>query len=105
MNHPIDPTSVLCFPREKNPTISPGLRAKILAALATRYDKPLAAVRRHFSDQNVEFWGKIRRLGEGDTMRAAAMMKSSTEDGRDASYVKVYTPALCRIFGLVTGKF
>ena len=84
-----DPMSVLCFPRQKNPAIPDGLCLKIITTLATRYNTTRAIVKRHFLVQEVEFWGKFRRLGGGDTMRAAAVCQSNAEDRRDASYVRV----------------
>jgi len=84
-----DPTSVLCFPRQKTPTIPDSLRLKIIATLTTRYNTTHTIIKRHFRVQEVEFWGKFRRLGGGDTMRAAAICQSNAEDRRDASYVRV----------------
>jgi len=89
---------VLCFPREKNPTIPEGLLSKIIATLATRYNSTRAIIKRHFSAKEVEFWGKIRRLEGGDTMRAAAVCHANAEDRRDASYVRVCTSPLLLCF-------
>ncbi|KAF8955921.1 hypothetical protein BDZ97DRAFT_1854368 [Flammula alnicola] len=82
------PTSVLCFPRQKHPDIPDSLYSIIVATLATRYNTTRAIVKDHFSAQQVEFWGKFRRLGGGDTMRAAAIVQSNAEDRRDASHVR-----------------
>ena len=82
---------MLCFPREKNPTIPEGLLSKIIATLITRYNSTHAVVKRHLSVQEIEFWGKIRRLGGGDTMRAAAVCHANVEDRCDTSYVRVRT--------------
>ncbi|KAF9472876.1 hypothetical protein BDN70DRAFT_818022 [Pholiota conissans] len=80
--------STLLYPRIKKPNICAGLHKQIIAALATRYDKHISAVRPHFFSECVEFWGRIRRQGASDTMRAAQMTKSVAEDGRDASFVR-----------------
>jgi hypothetical protein len=89
-----DPTSVLCYPRLKNPAIPNGLRSKIIATLCTRYNTRRTIISRHFAVQEVEFWGKFRRLGGGDTMRAAAVCQSNAEDRREATYVRVCTTLL-----------
>jgi hypothetical protein len=81
--------SVLCFPCQRSPTIAEGLLAKIINALVTRYNTTRSIVKHHFSVQDVEVWGKFRRLGGGDTMRAVAVCRSNAEDRRDASYVRV----------------
>ena len=85
----IDPMSVLCYPRQQNPTVSQGVLSKIIAALVTRYNTTRAIINRHFSVQDLEVWGKIRRLEGGDTMRASAVCRANAEDRRDASYVRV----------------
>jgi hypothetical protein len=63
--------------------------AKIINTLVTRYKSTRAIIKHHFSVQDVEVWGKFRRLEGGDTMRAVAVCRSNTEDRRDASYVRV----------------
>lgn len=81
---------MLCFPRKQEPQITVGFRKQIIAALATRYGKTSSIVRRNFFDENVEFWGKIRRLEGGDTMHASKMGKSENlEDSRDNSFIWV----------------
>jgi hypothetical protein len=60
-----------------------------MAALVTRFNTTRTIMGRHFSIQEVEFWGRIRLLGGGDTIRAAAICQSDAEDRRDASYVWV----------------
>ena len=87
--HLTDPGLVLCFPRQKNPEIPTGLRSKILAALVTRFNTTRTIIGRLFSDEEVEFWGRVRLLGGGDTIRAAAVCQSNAEDRRDSSYVRV----------------
>ncbi|KAF9470229.1 hypothetical protein BDN70DRAFT_821602, partial [Pholiota conissans] len=87
-NFPEYPTSVLCYPREKNPSISDSLYAKIVATLATRYGKNPAIIKRHLSRDNIEFWGKLRRIDGGDLMRAADVGQVVAEDRRDATHVR-----------------
>ena len=84
-----DPTSVLCFPRLTSATIPEGTISKIIASLVTRYDTTRTIIKRHFRAQELEIWGKFRRLEGGDTMRAAAVCRAEAEDRRDASYVRV----------------
>ena len=90
----IDPTSVLCFPRQINPTILEGLLTKIIATLVTRYNTMHTIIKHHLSVNDIEIWGKFRRLEGGDTMRAVEFSGTNTEDKRDASYVRV-----CPFFG------
>jgi hypothetical protein len=92
--------SVLCFPRQKNPTIPDGLLTKIVATLVTRYNTTRAIVKHHFSVQDVEIWGKFRRLGAGDTMRAVAVCRSDAEDRREASYVRVCASVIQTLYPL-----
>ena len=82
-----DPTCILLPPRSRE-AISQGLLNQIVAALATRYDTTMATIRRHFRADQVEEWGKVRRLNEGDTMNASSMFRPA-EDRRDATYVRV----------------
>jgi hypothetical protein len=99
----IDPSTVLCFPRQKNPIISDGLLSKIIAALVTRYNTTRTIIKRQVSAHNIEVWGKFRRLGGGDTMRAAEVCRSNTEDRREASYVRVRVFQNLRL--LIRNKF
>ena len=84
-----DPTCLLLHPHVPNPVIENGLFTKILICLATRYNKSVGAVRRHISVNNIELWGKVQIVGGGDTMVASSLVKSSQEDSRDATYVRV----------------
>ncbi|KAF6753847.1 hypothetical protein DFP72DRAFT_813657 [Ephemerocybe angulata] len=36
----------------------------------------------------IEVWGRLKKLGEGDTMLASNVVKKSGEDGRDATFVR-----------------
>jgi hypothetical protein len=77
-----DPTLVLCFPRQTSPTLPEGVISKIIASLVTRYDTTRTIIKQHFRAQDIEVWGKLRRLGGGDTMRAAAVCRADAEDRR-----------------------
>ena len=83
-----DPTCILLHPHIINPVIDNSLFTKILVCLATRYNKTVGTVRRHVSVDNVEVWGKVQVV-DGDTMVASSLVKSSREDSRNASYVRV----------------
>ena len=86
-----DPTCMLLHPHVAKPEIDNGLFTKILVCLATRYDKGVGAMRRHVSVKGIEEWGKVQIVGGGDTMVASSLVKSSQEDSRNASYVRVST--------------
>ena len=60
-----------------------------MVTLATRYNTTRTVIGRHFSVDKVEFWGRLRRLEGGDTMRAALVCQAYADDRRDASYVRV----------------
>ena len=57
--------------------------------LVTRYNTTRTIIKRHLNVNEIEIWGKIRRLEGGDTMRAVQVSRPNTEDNRDASYVRV----------------
>jgi hypothetical protein len=50
----------------------------------------MKVVRRYFSVDGVEQWGKICRLDGGDTMHASSWVTDS-EDRRDATFIQVST--------------
>jgi hypothetical protein len=85
-----DPTCVLLPPRRASPP-STGVLNQIIAALATRYDKTVTVIRKNVPVDQIEEWGKVRRMDGGDTMNASALV-SSTEDRRDATFVRVSVP-------------
>lgn len=62
-----------------------------MAALATWYDTTVAVIRKNVAVDQIEEWGKVRRIDGGDTMNASALV-SSTEDRRDATFVQVSVP-------------
>ncbi|KAI0819220.1 hypothetical protein BC628DRAFT_1333506 [Trametes gibbosa] len=63
-----------------------GLTDKIVSALCTRYTATPAAIRAALP-REVQQWGKLRILNDGDTIRAAELL-AEAEDGRDASFVR-----------------
>ncbi|KAJ3512417.1 hypothetical protein NMY22_g15338 [Coprinellus aureogranulatus] len=81
-------------PRTVFPPIPQGLERKLASALATRYTPinratiPLKTVRKYFKTKNVETYGRIVCLNDGDVIRAAAAVKTVGQDGREASFVK-----------------
>jgi hypothetical protein len=85
----LDPTCMLLHPHVTNPVIDNALFAKILVCLATWYDKTVGAVRRHLSISDIEVWGKVQIVGGGDTMVASSLVKTSQDDSRNATYVRV----------------
>lgn len=68
--------------------IDAGLEQKITVCLATRFDKPMKVIRRYFSVDGVEQWGKVRRLDGGDTVHASLWVTDS-EDRTDTTFVRV----------------
>ena len=71
-----DPTCVLLHPHIANLAIDNNLFTKILVCLATWYNKPVGAVHRQVSINDMEVWGKVQVV-EGDTMIASLLVKSS----------------------------
>lgn len=71
-----------------NFTLDRSMQTKIATHLATRFETNVATVRRLINLDEIEQWGKIRRLGEGDTMIASSL--ASKYDGkRDSTYIRV----------------
>ncbi len=81
-----DPTCVV-LPACKVLVPDRGLIDKIVSALCTRYAATPAAIRTALSLE-VQQWGKLRILNDGDTIRAAELV-AEAEDGRDASFIRV----------------
>ena len=48
----------------------------------------MGTIRRHVSVDEVEVWGKVQVV-DGDTIVALSLVRSSQEDSRNASYVRV----------------
>jgi hypothetical protein len=89
---PTDPTCVLLPPCARDP-VTPTLQNKITIALATRYDISVNEVRPYIQKAAIRQYGKVRRLGGGDTMSAATLVPTS-DDHREASFVRVRFPHL-----------
>ncbi|EIW62612.1 uncharacterized protein TRAVEDRAFT_115107 [Trametes versicolor FP-101664 SS1] len=64
-----------------------GVKDKIIGALCTRFRTYTPAMIRRALPSEVDEWGKVRILNDGDTMRAATLHKGG-EDTRDASFVR-----------------
>ncbi|KAI0083145.1 hypothetical protein BDY19DRAFT_900743 [Irpex rosettiformis] len=80
-------TCILLPPRLPSGTVQdPQLLKRIQVHFATRFGRPLAAVRRGFSGAQVEAFGRVRRIG-GDTMWASSMI-SHSEDRRDPTWIR-----------------
>jgi hypothetical protein len=64
--------------------------AAIAAALATRFNTDVRAIRNGLKEADIEEWGKVRRVDSdaGDTMHAS-MLVPVHDDTRDATYVRV----------------
>lgn len=84
-----DPTCVV-LPACKALVPDRGLIDKIVSALCTRYAATPAAIRAALPLE-VQQWGKLRILNDGDTIRAAELV-AEAEDGRDASFIRVRIP-------------
>ncbi len=69
---------------------APNLVNGIAAALATRFNTQVNAVKPHLHAAQVQQWGKLRRIDseDGDTMRASSL-GTNRDDSRDATYVRV----------------
>ncbi|CDO71844.1 hypothetical protein BN946_scf184939.g68 [Trametes cinnabarina] len=81
------PTCVLMPPHRR---IDPdkGLLDKLVGCLVTRFDARPGEIR-NMVCRDVDIWGKVRILPDGDTAHAAALAKL-TQDRRDQTYVRVY---------------
>ena len=72
---------------------------KVVAALATRYNVTTTTVKKWFSgNPDVLQFGKVSRIGGGDTMHARELVKCREQD-RDASFVRVCSRcvSICRL--------
>jgi hypothetical protein len=65
---------------------------KIVASLATRYQKPASTVR-PFVPLQLEQWGRVQILSGGDLLRAHGMVEIGV-NGRDATFVRVSAASL-----------
>lgn len=84
----LDPTCALLPPHRISEPLEPGLGKRIIVSLATRFDKPVATIKKYFKPDEVDQWAKVERLEGGDRMLASSML-TSLEDRRDATFVRV----------------
>ena len=97
-----DPTCELVPPRRDSRSITDMMEDKIATHLATRYDTTKTVVRMYFKVENVEQWSQVRRLGGGDVMTAASMLKTYANDRRDATFVRVSNFSLAQAQALIS---
>ncbi|KAH9928241.1 hypothetical protein B0H21DRAFT_700388, partial [Amylocystis lapponica] len=79
------PTCIL-LPAHHRTTLTWGIIDKVIGAFCTRFAVTPAAVWRALPAQ-VEEWGKLLIVNDGDTMRAA-LLDGSAHDGRDTTFVR-----------------
>jgi hypothetical protein len=87
----LDPRATL-LPMHRQLAVSgldAGLHDKILAALATRYDRRPKTVKLYMLP-DVDSWGRVRISEGGDTLHTSHEDRCS-KDGHDSSYVRVST--------------
>jgi hypothetical protein len=72
------------------------IRKVLVNGLATRFNVA-SRVAKKFLPDDVEQWGKLRRLEGGDIMHAHAIVPKRM-DGRDASFVRVCELLYCQMF-------
>jgi hypothetical protein len=82
-----DPQYELVAPKRVGP-LDDATRKVLTNGLATRFGVP-SKVARKYLPEDVEQWGKLRRLEGGDIMHAHDIV-SKRMDGRDASFVRVH---------------
>ncbi|OSD02646.1 hypothetical protein PYCCODRAFT_1367075 [Trametes coccinea BRFM310] len=75
------------LPAHTRTQLDRGIIDKIVGALCTRFDTVPPNVIRQSLPHEVDEWGKVRIVNDGDTMRAAAM-DSPRDDKRDATFVR-----------------
>ncbi|KAJ4496886.1 hypothetical protein C8R41DRAFT_760931 [Lentinula lateritia] len=85
--HPDYPTCILLPPRRPASTVTQFWTDKICVALATRYNTSIQTIRKYLSTDNIERWGKVRRLNGGDSMNASSLVPIA-EDRRDATFIR-----------------
>ncbi|KAJ7028358.1 hypothetical protein C8F04DRAFT_1291327 [Mycena alexandri] len=85
--HPSYPTCALLPPHRSAQAISDTLANRITICLATCFDCHVATIKKYFNPCEVDQWAKVERLDGGDRMLASSML-TSTEDRRDATYVR-----------------
>lgn len=88
-----DPTCVL-LPPCRDTAITASLLQNIKVCLATRFDFPnLSRATPLLARASIHQYGKVRRLDGGDTMHASTLV-STSNDRRDATYVRVSVQSL-----------
>lgn len=83
----LDDTCIL-LPTHTRTLVDHALRQRITGALCTRFKSVTAHALRQAIPEEVDEWGKVRILNDGDTIRAAAL-DTPGEDSRDATFVRV----------------
>jgi hypothetical protein len=88
--------------QKQGASLSTALVQQIYAALATRFDQPVAYIKQKLPEAAIwmEQWSKAQTLGGGDMMHAAEFV-SIPEDHRDASFVRVCAFLSCEIMVLI----
>ncbi|KAJ7073432.1 hypothetical protein B0H15DRAFT_792867 [Mycena belliarum] len=86
-SHPSYPTCVLLPPHRVSKPMTAGLFNRVVVSLSTRFDKPVATIKKYLTPSDVDQWAKVQRLDGGDRMLASSML-TSLEDRRDATFVR-----------------
>ncbi|KAJ2924138.1 hypothetical protein H1R20_g12962, partial [Candolleomyces eurysporus] len=78
-----------------NLDLIPAMKSRIAAALVTRFTDADGNAKINVSTatqilelSTIDMWGRLKRLGEGDTMLASEVVRQKSEDRRDATYVR-----------------
>lgn len=93
--------SYILLPKHSEIALPPGTYDKVVAHLCTRFGATPAVVRRALPAK-FQHWAKVRLPNDGDVVRAAAMPRRKSEDGRDATYIRVSTAASPMHFRVLT---
>lgn len=80
--------SLVLLPSSRTIILDRATQTKIIGALCTRFTTATPSIIRQALQDNAQEWAKFRILGDGDTMRAAAL-DTPMRDRRNASYVRV----------------
>ncbi|KAH9034335.1 hypothetical protein EDB85DRAFT_1863998, partial [Lactarius pseudohatsudake] len=78
-----------------------GLSNSIAAALSTRFDIHISAIRQHLQQAKIEEWGKVRWIDSeaGDTIHSSGLRAMRpTADRWDATFVRVSHILLLDLF-------
>ena len=87
----IDAGYALLKPRHKTASLTPGMRDKILAALATRFNTSVQTMSKLVHEDSIEVFGRFRQTFSeaGETVVAAGVVTITAQDSRDASFIRV----------------